>query len=64
MKQVLEFEKPVVKIREEINEQSAASWYKHPSELIARVATKEQLDQDGIKLEPKKAAPEHQDHKH
>ena len=40
----------VVKIREEITEDSAASWYKHPPEQVAKVATKEELEKDDIKI--------------
>ena len=40
----------VVKIRHEITDESAKSWYKHPPEEIAKKATKEDLEQDGIKI--------------
>lgn len=40
----------VVKIRQEINAESMASWYKHPQESIAKEATKEDLEQDNIKI--------------
>ena len=53
----------VVKIRSEINEQTAASWYKHEPALVARVATKEELDRDGVKPGEAKPGAGHE-HKH
>jgi FtsP/CotA-like multicopper oxidase with cupredoxin domain len=39
----------VVKIRHEITDESGKSWYKSPPEQVAKKATKEDLEQDGIK---------------
>jgi len=54
----------VVKVRQEINDESAASWYKHPPEQIAKAATKEELDKDQIKVGGTKPKAGHDQHKH
>jgi hypothetical protein len=54
----------IVKIRQEINDESAASWYKHPPEQVAKVATKAELEQDGIKIGGAKPNTGKEEHKH
>ncbi len=53
----------VIKVRQEINDESAASWYKHPPEQVAAIATKEELDQDGITASGANPSAGHE-HKH
>src|SRR5205823_6291891 len=53
----------VVKIRHELNADSAMSWYKHPPEYLAKPATKDDLERDGIKPVEPKHNPTHQ-HEH
>lgn len=54
----------VVKVRHEINDQSAATWYTHPPGQIAKVASKEELETDGIKIGQSKQKPRTEQHKH
>ncbi len=54
----------VVKVRHEIDDMSAASWYKHPPEQVSKPATKEELEADGIKTDGNKPSAGHEQHKH
>lgn len=54
----------VVKIRHEITAESAASWYKHPPEQVAKVATKDELEKDDIKIGGTKPDTGKEPHKH
>lgn len=54
----------VVKIRQEITDESAASWYKHPPEQVAKVATKAELEKDDIKVGGTNPDAAKEQHKH
>ncbi len=54
----------VLKVRNELDDTSAASWYEHPPWQVATVATKDELDSDDIKIEAKAASHKNQEHTH
>lgn len=54
----------VVKVRTEITDESAASWYKHPPNEVAKIATKDELAEDDIKLSSSKPSAGGEKHKH
>ena len=44
----------VVKVRDHVDEKTAASWYVHPKGTVAELASKDDLARDGITVAAKK----------